>query len=181
MSEERRILCSTRKAWIQLLGEVGDYDMFMTVGFSVWLDRKRAVSCLEHLLLRLNRSLYGKGFRRTGFGLSGIVVCETKRCSSLAPSGIHFHMLLRTPRPIEISSVRELLCKHAERLRFLTGNASRPLGRSISGRDFVDAQPIEEVWPLLDYLTKELRYQRHISRGISIGFVDIDGVIGITC
>lgn len=179
MSDGTQLHCPTRSAWIELLENSDEFDVFMTVGFSVWIDRTRSVHCLNHLLLRLNRSFCGKRFRKNGLALTGIVVRETKRRSPLAPSGIHYHMLLKLPRPIGIDLVQAALSKHAERLRFPTGDQQRPMGRRVSGPEYVDARLITDAAGLLDYITKELRYQDQPSRGINLGFVDIDGVVGI--
>jgi hypothetical protein len=168
-----------KEAWAQLLEENGQWDAFVTVGFNMYLDVPRAVSCLNHVLLRLNRSLYSKRFQQQHKSLTGIAILEFKRGSKCSLNGPHFHLLLRGDEPLDCSKLAELLDRHSARLRYPTGNRFRPFGRRISGPGFVDVRPIDHVHGLADYLTKELRYQSRSSCGRGIGFVSRTGVEGL--
>lgn len=181
MTSARRFASPLRDAWIQLLSEYERFDAFVTIGFSMYLDVHRATACLNHLVVRLNRSLHSKRYLKHEQWLSGVAVLERKRGSHLAPNGPHFHLLLRGPGPgsLDLERLSQLLDKHAGRLRYPTGNPLRPFGRPVSGSAYVDVQSIFEIGRLASYLTKELRYQSTSSVGTSIGFIGPNGVDGI--
>ena len=179
MASARRIPSPLRDAWIQLLSDYEQIEAFMTIGFSMYLDVPRAIQCLNHLLLRLNRSLYSKRFQQRHKWLTGIAILEFKRASKCSPNGPHFHLLLRGHGPLDLRKLAELLNRHSARLRYPTGNRFRPFGRLVSGPEYVDVRPIDHVRGLADYLTKELRYQSRSSCGRGIGFVSRTGVEGL--
>lgn len=170
-----------RRPWEELIVNVPGYDFFMTIGFRTWLDLRRAEYSVNHLLLRNNRSLYGKHFKKHRMWLHGIGVLEFKSVVNRSSGSPHFHLLLKFPdgavRPI--AEVIAVLEKGAERLRYPTHCPERPFGRRICGADFVDVRPIHDLGGLANYLTKRLGPGRDGLNAANIFFVGADGIEGL--
>lgn len=168
---------NVRKYWLELIQKIQNYDLFMTVGFRCSLDISKAQFSTNHLLTRVNRSLYGKHYKRRGLWLSGAGVIEFKLLSVRSWASPHFHLALKFPdggsRPIE--KVAASLTKGAGRLRYPTYDANRPFGGQISGSAFVDVQPAYDQSGLADYLTKDLGPGYRALDGQIIFFVDGSG------
>ena len=170
-----------RKLWTEFIRSYPLFDLFLTIGFRIWLAGHTAQFTTNHLLTRINRSIYGKRFKKHGEWLSGIGVIEFKSIIGHSCGSPHFHLLLRFPaggeRPFK--EVRVALQKGADRLRYPTVCPDRPLGGPISGADFVDVRPIHDLAGLANYLTKELGPGRTALNGHNVFFVGRDGIEGL--
>ena len=166
-----------RRHWLELIQKIQNYDLFMTVGFRCSLDLFRAQFSANHLLTRINRSLYGKHYKGHGHWLSGFGVIEFKLLSIRSWASPHFHLALKFPDggSRSINMVEASLKKGAGRLRYPTHDADRPLGALISGSDFVDVRPVNDQSGLANYLCKDLGRGRRALDCLSIFFVDGDG------
>ena len=166
-----------RNVWVTLIQQYQNYDLFLTVGFRCSLDPYRAQFSANHLLTRVNRTLYGKRYKEHGLWLCGIGVIEFKRLSVRSWASPHFHLALKFPdgasRPTEM--VEASAKKGAARLRYPTFDSDRPFGGPISGADFVDVQSVYDQSGLAIYLVKDLGPGYRALDGHNIFFVDGNG------
>ena len=172
-------LTSPRRVWSRFVERICQYDLFLTVGFKYSLDVDRARFSTNSLLLRVNRALYGKRFKRRGLWLSGIGVLEYKLLTSRSWASPHVHLALQFPEDGRrtLDSVVQPLVKGAGRLRLPTCEPDRPFGGLISGKEFVDVQATHDQSGLIAYLVKELGpgYCRGLD-AVTVFFVDVDGI-----
>lgn len=163
--------------WLDWIESTGTYDLFITIGFRCWLDMVRAVSAANHLLTRVNRSLYGKNYKKRGLWLSGIGVVEFKLLTIRSWASPHFHFALKFPSEAahSIKDVRSAVEKGAVRLRYPTYELDRPFSKPISAAGFVDVQAVYNLGRLSAYLAKELGPGYRAIDGQNIFFVDGDG------
>ena len=174
---------SVRLAWENLLSDVGANGIMITLGFRTYLDKVRAVKIANHFLLRLNRHLYGKRFRKNCQSLTGMVALELKHHSSRSLNSPHFHFVVSAASLAKSIITEDKLCaivNHAAgRLCLPTLDRYRPLGPPVSGPEFVHVTKIYGADELSNYLTKDCKSFGPVNDARNIGFFDANGIVGI--
>ena len=172
-----------RDAWKELLSESGTNGYLVTLGFRQYLDLGRAIDVAENFLLRVNRRLFGKRFKKHGRFLKGMIVLERKGRSTRSLLSPHFHIVVSlrsfTNKVVNEDHLRGILEQVAHRLRLPTGDPLRPFGQCISGHGFVDVRKITSSEALADYLTKDCYKFGPRGNALNIGFLGIDGIEGL--
>ena len=155
----------------------------ITLGFRVYLDKTRAIQVANHFLMRLNRRLFGKRFRKHAQSLVGAVVLEHKCHSTRSSNSPHFHFVVTAESFVTSEAKEEMLRAiveiEATRLRFPTLVYDQPFGEVISGSDFVNVTRIETADYLANYLTKDCFRFGPAGSGLNIGFFGVDGIEGL--
>lgn len=172
-----------RLDWERLLSRLATNGFMITLGFRMYLDQARAIEVANHFLLRVNRRIYGKRFRRHSQSLVGAVVLEHKHHSTRSSKSPHFHFVVAIESfeksVVDEDKLRVIVEHEAGRLCFPTLDYHQPLGPPVSGPDFVDVRRIENPDGLANYLTKDCKNFGPINDALNIGFIGMDGIEGI--
>ena len=172
-----------RRAWEGLLSDTASNGFMITLGFRMYLDQARAIEIANHFLLRVNRRLFGKRFRRHGQFLIGAVVLEHKHHSIRSRNSPHFHFVVSpesfTKLAVDENYLRAIVEHEAGRLRYPTLDYRRLLGPLVSGSQFVDVTKIKGPDGLGNYLTKDCNNFGPVSDALNIGFIGKDGIVGV--
>lgn len=170
-------------AWENLISQIGSNGHMITLGFRTYLDKPRSIEVANHFLVRVNRRIFGKRFRRICNFLSGIVILEHKHRSSRSSNSPHFHFVVSAASldksGADEGKLRSIVAREAGRLCFPTLDPLHSLGGPVSGTDFVDVTRITAPTGLANYLTKECWSVDPTLTASNIGFFGVHGIVGL--
>lgn len=169
-----------REALVRLFSEITN-GWFVTLGFRQWVAPNSANISAGHFLMRIQRYFFGSRFYRSGRYFTGYVVAELKTKGRSGPCK-HYHFVLvpvgQPTKAITLEAFEALVRAASTDLSLPTLDQRMPIGRRISGEDFVDVQAQYDSSGLATYVTKTLRPGQY--SGFSYAFIGPEGVVGWT-